>query len=349
MHLIALSGGVDSSAALLLSKEKYGTDLLGATLALAQPGSDEEEADRRNIADAASVCEIGGIRHTPVYAHAEFRKAVMDYFAREYLSGRTPNPCVVCNREIKFGLLADFACRNGCEKIITGHYARLENLNGFVTIRKAADITKDQSYVLAMLTQDQLKRAEFPLGGYTKPEIREMAEEAGLKTAQRKDSQDVCFIPDGDYVSFITRHTGEIPTPGDYVDENGTVLGRHKGQWCYTIGQRKGLGISMGRHVFVLAKDAASNRVTLGDEAPLFRKTVPITDVHAPSDPAWIMGDTRCRAKLRYAHREADALFRRTSPTDGVIEFDEPQRAPSPGQFAVLYKEDFVIGAGVIA
>ena len=349
MHLIALSGGVDSSAALLLAKEKYGTSLLGATLALADPDSPEAAADAKNIADAAAVCGTGGIPHVPVYAHEEFGKAVMDYFAREYLEGRTPNPCVVCNREIKFGLLADFAARNGCEKVITGHYARLENLNGFITIRKAADITKYQSYVLAMLTQDQLKRAEFPLGGYTKPEIRAMAEEAGLKTAQRKDSQDVCFIPDGDYVSFITRHTGEIPTPGDYVDETGKVLGKHKGQWCYTIGQRKGLGISMGRHVFVLSKDARTNRVTLGDEAPLFQKTVKITNVHAPSDPAWIMGNVPCKAKLRYAHREADAVFRRISPTDGVIEFTEPQRAPSPGQFAVLYKEDFVIGAGVIA
>ncbi|MBQ8370609.1 MAG: tRNA 2-thiouridine(34) synthase MnmA [Clostridia bacterium] len=349
MHLIALSGGVDSSAALLLSKEKYGTSLLGATLALAAPGSHDADADAKNIADAAAVCETAGVNHTAVYAHDEFRAAVMDYFAREYLSGRTPNPCVVCNREIKFGLLADFAAQNGCDRVITGHYAKLENMNGYITIRKAADITKDQSYVLAMLTQDQLRRAEFPLGNYTKPEIREMAGAAGLKNAQRRDSQDVCFIPDGDYVSFITRHTGEIPVPGDYIDENGTVLGKHKGQWCYTIGQRKGLGISMGRHVFVLAKDAVTNRVTLGDEAPLFQKTVRITGVHAPSDPAWIANDVKCRAKLRYAHREADAVFHRTSEHDGVIEFAEPQRAPSPGQFAVLYSEDCVIGAGVIA
>ncbi len=349
MHLIALSGGVDSSAALLLSKEKYGTDLLGATLALSAPGSPESAADAKNIADAKSVCETAGIAHTPVYAYEEFRTAVMDYFAREYLTGRTPNPCVVCNREIKFGLLAGFAQEHGCRKVITGHYARLEIINGYTTIRKALDSSKDQSYVLAMLTQDQLQRAEFPLGCFTKPEIREMAEKAGLKTAQRKDSQDVCFIPDGDYVSFITRHTGERPKPGDYVDENGTVLGKHKGQWCYTVGQRKGLGISMGRHVFVLAKDPSSNRVTLGDEAPLFHKTVRLTNVHAPSDPAWIEGDVPCKAKLRYAHREADAIFHRTSETEGILEFAEPQRAPSPGQFAVLYQEDCVIGAGVIA
>lgn len=349
MHLIALSGGVDSSAALLLSKEKYGTSLLGATLALSAPGSPESAADAKNIADAASVCEAAGVNHTAVYAHNEFRAAVMDYFANEYLAGRTPNPCVVCNREIKFGLLADFASQNGCEKVITGHYARLETINGYTAIRKARDITKDQSYVLAMLTQDQLKRAEFPLGTYTKPEIREMAEAAGLKTAQRKDSQDVCFIPDGDYVSFITRHTGISPEPGDYTDENGKILGKHRGQWCYTIGQRKGLGISMGRHVFVLAKDAGTNRVTLGNEAPLFRKTVNITGVHAPSDPKWMENDVQCKAKLRYAHREADAVFHRTDENTGVIEFTEPQRAPSPGQFAVLYKEDFVIGAGVIA
>lgn len=347
-HLIALSGGVDSSVALYLSKQKYGSDLLGLTLALADENSPEHENDLTNIRDAASVCAAQGIEHRSLYAYPEFRQAVIDYFTREYFAGRTPNPCVICNRDIKFGLLGDYASDNGCDKIITGHYARLINIDGYTYIKKAADCTKDQSYMLARLTQDQLKRAEFPLGEFTKAEVRAIAEENGFVNAHRRDSQDICFIPDGDYVNFIGKHTGIVPEPGEYVDENGNVLGRHKGYWCYTIGQRKGLGISMGKHVFVQAKDADTNRVTLGDEDGLFKKRVTVRDLHFPSDPNILDCNPHCCVKLRYSACESGATFHRTGENEGVLEFCCPQRAPSPGQFAVMYKCDYVIASGII-
>ncbi len=347
-HLIAMSGGVDSSAALALSRRTLGDDLTGITLALADEASPEHENDIRNIADAKSVCDNQGVPHIPLYAYPEFSARVIDYFTSEYLSGRTPNPCVICNREIKFGLIADYADKHGFEKIITGHYARLCESGGYTFIRKAADLSKDQSYVLAMLSQDQLRRAYFPLGEYTKAEVRDIAENLGFVNAQRRDSQDICFIPDGDYIRFISSRLGIFPEEGDYTDEYGKILGRHKGHWCYTIGQRKGLGISMGRHIFVLSKDAGKNRVILGDEDKLMKKTVPISGLNLPSDPHALDGDVRCAAKLRYAHREAAAVFHRTGEDSGILEFDEPQRAPSPGQFAVMYADDIVIGAGII-
>lgn len=347
-HLIALSGGVDSSVALYLSRLKYGGDLLGATLALADEDSPLHEADLSNIRDAAAVCALQATEHRAVNVSREFSDAVKEYFAHEYLSGRTPNPCVICNREIKFGLLADYADGCGCEKIITGHYARLEEKDGYVWVKKAADITKDQSYMLAMLSQKQLRRAEFPLGEYTKAEIRDIAEREGFVNARRRDSQDICFIPDGDYVEFIRGFKGVSPEAGEYTDESGKVLGRHKGHWCYTIGQRKGLGISMGKHVFVLSKDASANRVVLGDEDGLFKNSVRVSELHFPSSPDVFEHDCTCRVKLRYSAREADAVFVRTGEDCGVLEFELPQRAPTPGQFAVMYRDDCVIAAGVI-
>ena len=349
-HIIAMSGGVDSSAALLLSAASFSKDgLLGLTLALAPEESGEHATDLANIRDAAAVCEKIGVRHTSLYAYPQFSERVIDYFTAEYLAGRTPNPCVICNREIKFGFVADYADKIGAEKIITGHYARTEDVNGYVFVKKASDLAKDQSYVLAMLSQEQLRRASFPLGEMTKAEAREIAAEAGLINASRPDSQDICFIPDGDYVEFIKKRVGAPLEAGDYVDTRGNILGRHRGHLCYTIGQRKGLGISLGRHAFVLEKDAATNRVVLGDEADLMRTRVDLTGLNLPSDPRVLDGDVRCRAKLRYAHREADALFHRTGEDSGVLEFDRAVRAPSPGQFAVIYGDDLVLGGGIIA
>ncbi|MBQ4354330.1 MAG: tRNA 2-thiouridine(34) synthase MnmA [Clostridia bacterium] len=348
-HIIAMSGGVDSSAALYLRRQKYpDASLLGVTLSLASPASALHENDLSNIRDAASVCQSQGIEHRALDVHEAFRKTVMDYFSAEYLSGRTPNPCVVCNRAVKFGLLADYADENGCGRIITGHYARLEEIDGYIYIKKAADCTKDQSYVLASLSQDQLRRAEFPLGEYTKAQIRALAEEQNLISARRRDSQDICFIPDGDYVRFIRETTGISPEPGDYVSEDGTVLGRHKGHWCYTIGQRKGLGISMGKHVFVLEKDARTNRVTLGNEDGLYKKRVAVRDLHFPSDPNTLENNPHCSVKLRYSASEACALFHRTGEKEGILEFRTEQRAPTPGQYAVMYKGGYVIASAVI-
>ncbi len=344
MDVIAMSGGVDSGVALLLTKEKLGRKALGVTLALTEP------TDEKSIADARAVCERMDTEHAVVYAQREFRERVIDYFAAEYLAGRTPNPCVVCNRDIKFGILADYADLHGYEKVVTGHYARLERIGGYTYIRRAADGKKDQSYMLAFLGQKQLERAVFPLGELTKNEVRTVAEEYGLVNAHKRDSQDVCFIPDGDYVRAICEITGETPAHGEYIDKDGRKLGEHLGHWRYTIGQRKGLGIAMGRHVFVLSKDAAANTVTLGEESDLMHKRVEIGGLSLPSDPTALDGDVRCVAKIRYAHKGAGAAFHRTGYACGILEFDEPQRAPSPGQFAVIYDEsgEYVIGAGVI-
>ena len=346
-----MSGGVDSSVSLLLSKQKFSEPLIGVTLALAAEDSPEHAADRSNISDAAAVCASQGTEHRAVYAHSKFKARVIDYFTREYLSGRTPNPCVICNREIKFGLLSDYADENGLDKIVTGHYARLDDIGGYTYIRKAADQSKDQSYMLGYLTQAQLRRAYFPLGELTKAEVRRIAEDNNLVSARRRDSQDICFVPDGDYVGAIGRLAGIAPTPGDYVDESGKILGKHRGHFCYTIGQRKGLGISMGRHIFVLSKDPVTNTVMLGDEDRLFKKQVAVGGLNLPSDPHILDGDVRCIAKIRYAHKGAPCTLHRTSADTAVLEFDDAQRAPSPGQFAVIYDSDtgeHVLAAGVI-
>ncbi len=346
--LIAMSGGVDSSAALLLSIEKYGREnICGVTLKLAEAGTDGASADEKNCADAKAVCDVLGVPHTSVDAYPVFRKCVIDYFTKVYFRGDTPNPCVVCNRDVKLGLLYEYAKANGFDKIVTGHYARTEERYGTVYLRRAADERKDQSYVLAMLSQEQLRAADFPLGGMTKPEVRELAAARGFASASRSDSQDICFIPDGDYAGFLKRYCGITDQPGEYVDGAGKVLGTHKGQWQYTIGQRKGLGISMGRHVFVLAKDAARNRVTLGEEEDLFRTVVRMGDVNCISGTAAVENGKRYTAKLRYAHRPAEAMVE-WDGKDAVLVFTEPQRAPTAGQYAVVYNGDTVICAGVI-
>ena len=339
-----MSGGVDSSVALLLTKENLGGDVLGVTLALTDP------LDPQGIADARSVCEKMGTRHEAVYAQKEFKERVIDYFVREYLEGRTPNPCVICNRDIKFGLLADYADARGAGRIVTGHYARLSTVGGYTYIRRAADPKKDQSYMLAFLSQEQIRRAYFPLGELTKDEVRRIADEHGFVNAHKHDSQDVCFIPDGDYVKAIERITGISPIAGDYIDKDGNVLGKHRGHWCTTIGQRKGLGIALGRRVSVIAKDVRANTVTLGDEADLMQTRVDVDGLNLPSDPHALDGEVRCMAKIRYAHKAAPATFVRTGEKCGTIVFDEPQRAPSSGQFAVIYDEadELVLGAGVI-
>lgn len=343
-YLVAMSGGVDSSVSLLLALRQLGGGAVGVTLELS-----EGDSDRRNVIDAADVCGALGAEHRAVDARARFDDAVKRYFIEEYLRGRTPNPCVVCNREIKFGLLGEYAEREGFSKIVTGHYARTERIGDCVYIRKAADRAKDQSYVLAMLSQKQLCQAHFPLGELTKAEVREIAAEHGMVSADRRDSQDICFVPDGDYVGFISRTLGRSPEAGDYVDESGKILGKHRGQLCYTIGQRKGLGISLGHHAFVLSKDAAENRVVLGDEDRLYRREVALEALNLPSDPSVLDGEVRCAAKLRYAHSEAPAVFRRTGERSGVLTFDDAVRAPSPGQLAVMYSGEYVMGAGIIA
>lgn len=340
---VAMSGGVDSAVAALLAMRE-GYSVRGATMLLCD--HDTGESDGAN--DAAAVCRALGIDHRIYDMRKEFHDTVIDDFVRSYLAGKTPNPCIVCNKYLKFGALLDAAIKDGADLIATGHYARItRNENGRFLLYKAADPMKDQSYMLWSLSQDQLSHTLLPLGELTKPEIRRLAEEAELCIARKSDSQDICFVPDGDYASFIESELGTPYPEGDYVDENGNVLGRHKGMIHYTIGQRKGLGISMGRHVFVADKDPLSNRVLLTDEDRLFSRKVVINNVNLiPYDR--LEGAVRVKAKIRYRHTESDALAEQTGDGEITLTFDEPQRAPAKGQSAVLYDGDLVIGGGII-
>ncbi len=343
-YLIAMSGGVDSSAAASLILERAaGEKAMGITLTMGFP------SDEQNARDAASVAARLGMGHEVSDCSEPFRREVMEYFARTYRDGMTPNPCVMCNRAIKFGFLAEEADRLGLRYIVTGHYARTAVVNGRKVIRKAADPKKDQSYVLGMLTAEQIDRALFPLGEFTKDEVRALAAERGFVTAGKHDSQDICFIPDGDYAGFLSREFGMNPTPGNYLDKDGNILGPHKGQLCYTIGQRKGLGISMGRHVFVLSKDAQSNTVVLGDEEDLFRTQVEVDSFNCQAvDSVRDLDGGRFPVKLRYSQKESEALVHVTGEDSLILEFTTPQRAPSPGQFAAVYCDDYLIGSGII-
>lgn len=338
--LVGMSGGVDSSAAALILKEQ-GFDVTGLTLKLCS------EDKPRDIDDARTVCEKLGIKHITADLKDDFNRFVISDFINQYKIGLTPNPCLVCNKYIKFGKMLDMALQMGMDKIATGHYARITEENGRFLLLRAADKSKDQTYVLYSLTQHQLSHLELPLGGLTKPEIRHKADSAGLISADRPDSQDICFVPDGDYAAFIERNDGFVSKKGNYANLQGDILGEHQGVIHYTIGQRKGLGIALGKPQFVIDKFADRNIVILGDEEHLFKRNVVVKDLNfIPFDT--LNGEMRVTAKLRYRHIEQPALIR---PIDGglvEIEFDEPQRAPTPGQAAVFYDGDIVLGGGII-
>ncbi|MBQ8532191.1 MAG: tRNA 2-thiouridine(34) synthase MnmA [Clostridia bacterium] len=338
--LVGMSGGVDSSAAALILKE-MGYEVAGVTLTLC------DKDNSGDIADAKAVCERLGFSHTVLDLKQKFRSTVIANFISEYKDGRTPNPCVVCNRHIKFGAMLDSAVKLGYDKIATGHYAQVKKQeNGRYGLFRGEDRSKDQSYVLYSLNQYQLSNLVLPLGVFSKQQVREKAQAAGLVSAQRPDSQDICFVPDGDYASFIEKTDGFVSEIGDYVDINGNILGKHKGVIRYTLGQRKGLGIALGKHAFVIEKDPVTNRVVLGDEEHLFKKQVYTEENNfIPFDS--LKGEMEVTAKLRYRHTEQPAVI--YPYKNGVmIEFKEPQRAPSAGQSAVFYDGDTVIGGGII-
>ena len=346
---IAMSGGVDSAVAALLLRDSLPDHrVLGVTMSLYRAEPSLLAADRQLCADAKDVALRLGIDHTVSDLESIFCKQVIDDFCREYLAGRTPNPCVVCNKYIKFGALWSFVQHRGASILATGHYARTEQTEGCRTlIRMAADASKDQTYMLWSLSQDVLSHIRFPLGELTKSEVREIAAAHGFTNAQRKDSQDICFIPDGDYISFLSRYASVTPTPGDYLDTEGNVIGRHKGMLCYTIGQRKGLGMSFGKHMFVCDKNAAANTVTLSDEGRLFHRSVDLTNTnYIPFDT--LTAPVRVKAKLRYRHAAEDAMLIPTGENTARLEFDRPQRAPAPGQSAVFYDGEYLIGGGII-
>ena len=348
--LAAMSGGVDSSVAALLLKNE-GNELIGATMKL----YDNETAGRDtktccsldDTEDARSVARRLGFPYYVFNYQDAFRCEVINRFVSAYEKGLTPNPCIDCNRYMKFGKLYERAAVLGCDAVATGHYARIVSEDGRRLLKKGLDQSKDQSYVLACLTQDQLAHTRLPLGELTKEEVRRLAEEHGFINAAKPDSQDICFVPDGDYAGFISRFTGNDSLPGDFVLEDGTVVGRHKGITHYTIGQRRGLGIAWSHSLFVKKIDVDTNRVILSDNDGLFSRELFAGGMN------WIRWDDppkefRCSARIRYRHTEQPAsVFVQEDGSVRVL-FDEPQRAVTPGQTLVLYEGDTVLGGGTI-
>lgn len=346
--MIAMSGGVDSSVAAYLMQQA-GYDCVGGTMVLCNEALLGKTDIPSPARDASLVAQKLGM---PFYAFDEcnaFCQKVVAPFISAYEEGLTPNPCIFCNKAIKFGLLLDRALSLGCEYIVTGHYAKIrkDESTGRFLLYKAPDENKDQSYFLAGLRQDQLSHVLFPLGELTKAQVRQIALEQGFVTAEKKDSQDICFIPDGDYFSFMKRYTGKDYPQGAYLDLAGKVVGKHQNAVSYTLGQRKGLGIALGAPMYVCAKDMARNTVTLGPEEELFSTTLIAEDVNfLPFETL----DTpiTVTAKARYRHKPQEATV---YPMEGgkiKVVFSTPQRALTPGQAVVLYDGDLVVGSGTI-
>lgn len=339
--LVGMSGGVDSAASALLLKEQ-GYDVTGVTLLLHDCGNGEKDAQ-----DAARVAAHIGVPHITLDLSDTFQKEVMQRFVDEYRAGNTPNPCIDCNREIKFGAMLEWALAQGFDYIATGHYARVDfdEKHGLYRLLRGSDRAKDQSYVLYQLTQKELSHLLLPLGEYDKESVRAIAARAGLESANRPDSQDICFVPDGDYVRFLCDFGGVSLEEGAFVDETGRVLGRHRGLAAYTTGQRKGLGVSADRPLYVLSKNAADNTVLLGDNEQLFSSSLlgknASWTMAAPSAPI------RATAKTRYSQKEAAASVSVEGDTVRVV-FDEPQRAITAGQAVVFYDGETVLGGATI-
>ena len=341
--VIGMSGGVDSSVAALLLKEE-GYDVIGVTMRT----WDNDDGGNDAAEDAARVAEKLGIPHYVMDFRGEFEENVVKYFVNEYKEGRTPNPCVVCNRYVKWEALLRGAAELGAGRIATGHYALIKKYpkTGRYSVCNAVTAAKDQTYALCGLTQSQLESTIMPIGKYSKEQVREMAKKIDIEISSKPDSQDICFIPDGDYASFIKRYDGTEFAMGDFVDMEGHVLGKHKGIIHYTVGQRKGLGISAGKHVYVHHIDKNNNRVVLCDNDELFVKTVWAGSVNFMSVEK-IDGEIRAEAKIRYAHKKSPCTV---SMEKGMLKcvFDEPQRAATPGQLLVVYDGEFVLCGGTI-
>lgn len=349
--LIAMSGGVDSSLAAKLMKDK-GFDCIGCTMKLYHNEDVGIERSRTccsldDVEDARSVAYKLGMPFYVFNFTEAFRDTVIRKFIESYENGITPNPCIDCNRYMKFDKLYERAKTLGCDYIVTGHYARIEEENGKFVLKKALDETKDQSYVLYSMTQDQLVHTMFPIGSMQKTEVRAIAKESGFVNADKPDSQDICFVPNGDYASVIELQTGKESAEGNFVDKQGNNLGRHKGVIHYTIGQRKGLGVSSTEPLYVCNICPKDGNVVLGSNDDLFSREADVSDFN------WISGEVpgsefRCKAKIRYRQPEQWVTVIPTGADTVHIVFDEPQRAITPGQAAVFYDGDTVLGGGTI-
>ena len=345
---LGMSGGVDSSAAAVLLRDA-GYDVHGLHLSLLGALPLPEGCVPDDGADAAAAAKALGLPFHEIDLSERFRRSVADYFIREYEAGRTPNPCVFCNREIKFGAMWEAARALGADCLATGHYARIarDPSTGRYLLRRGADPLKDQSYFICRQTQEQLSRTLFPLGGLSKPLVRALAAEAGLRNAGKRDSQDICFVPDGDYVGLIERCAGHPSPTGAFLDRNGTVLGRHKGFIRYTKGQHKGLGLPAEPPLYVLGKDPHANAILLGHNEDLFAAEAVAGDWNWISVSA-LTAPMEVTAKLRYSRRESAATAEPLADGRVRLRFREPQRAVTPGQFAVLYDGETVVGGGII-
>ena len=352
--VVGMSGGVDSSVAAWLLKEQ-GYDVIGVTMQIWQ--DEENEVQEENggccglsaVDDARRVASSIGIPYYVMNFKQEFQKNVIDYFTKEYLNGRTPNPCIACNRYVKWEALLQRSLSIGADYIATGHYARIDKLpNGRYAIRRSATLAKDQTYALYNLTQEQLEHTLMPVGNYSKDQIREMAEKIGLQVANKPDSQDICFVPDGDYATYIEENiaAGSI-RPGNFVTSDGTIVGQHKGIIHYTVGQRKGLGLSLGHPAFVLEIRPETNEVVVGTNEESMSRYVRANHVNFMS-VADIDGKKRAWGKIRYNHKGAWCTVERTGEDEILCTFDEPVRAITPGQALVLYDGEYVLGGGTI-
>ena len=351
--VVGLSGGVDSSVAAYLLKEQ-GYDVIGVTMQIWQ------EEDSCTVEENGGCCGLSAVEDArrvaqkldiPYYVmnfRKEFQKQVIDYFTREYLEGRTPNPCIACNRYVKWESLLKRSLEIGADYIATGHYARVEQLpNGRYAIRNSVTAKKDQTYALYNLTQEQLARTLMPVGAYTKDEIRKIAEEVGLLVAHKKDSQEICFVPDNDYAGFIKNSTGKTIPKGNFVLADGKVIGEHQGIIHYTIGQRKGLTLSMGHPVFVTKIRPDSNEVVIGENEDLFVNTLICDRVNFMAMEG-LDGEVRLKAKIRYNHPGAECVISPAEDGKVRVTFDQPQRAITPGQAVVFYQGEYVAGGGII-
>ena len=335
--LVGMSGGIDSTATCLMLQEQ-GYEIVGVTMRV---WGDEPQ-------DARELAARMGIEHYVADERIPFKESIVKNFIDEYKQGRTPNPCVMCNPLFKFRVLAEWADKLDCAYIATGHYARIEQLaNGRYAIANSVTAAKDQTYALYNLTQEQLARTLMPVGEYSKDRIREMADEIGLLVAHKPDSQDICFVPDGDYASFIENTTDQVLPTGNFVTPEGKVLGKHKGIIHYTVGQRKGLGLALGYPAFVLEIRPETNEVVIGTYEESLTYTVRANELNFMSVEQ-ITEPVRIFAKIRYNHKGAWCTVERTGEDEIVCTFDEPIRAATPGQAVVLYDGEYVLGGGTI-